>query len=736
MRFSIPATWQRPCLVIAALTVACAPAIRAQEAHPLPLASRTIGINIDSGYVENFGTDVDAVFSTIVEIEEASWLRLKFDQLALAGEIAHGVGSFLIITSLADGEFQYLNAEHAAQWSNTSAYFNGNAVLIELYAHPNTGPNRITMSEVIISGSQGIQTTICGATDDRVLSSDARVARVVPIGCTVWMINDCGRCFLTAGHCQSGVSVVQFNVPLSDAQGNFNQPPPRDQYAVDTMSLQGNGGLGAGDDWAYFGVFPNSNTGLTPFEAQGDAFTIAAAPAENGQSIRITGYGSVGAPMPPEWNGVQKTHVGPYVGLFGTAVSYVTDTTGGNSGSPVINEDTGAAIGIHTHGLCSAGGGSNVGTAIQHPGLQAALASPLGVCAAGGLILTLPNGLPTALALNGATIRVEVTANGATPQPGSGRLHFDDGSGFVSVAMQEVASNVYDAVFPPLVCGTEVQFFFSAQATSGETFYEPGGCGPPVEGLRVTAALSVNTILSVRFQMTGGFTVGAPDDDATTGIWNRMNPQGTLAQPEDDHTPGSTGKCWVTDGFAGSSLGEFDVDDGKTTLFSDTYDLTGSPDALIGYWRWYSNNTGAAPNADIFEVDINDGAGWVNVEKVGPSGPGTAGGWIYHEFRVADFVTPTVTIQMRFVASDTDSGSLVEAAIDDFHIREIVCTAPPVGCLGDVNSDGVIDLADLAIVLGNFGMTGATMADGDADGDGDVDLSDLATVLSVFGQTC
>ncbi len=58
------------------------------------------------------------------------------------------------------------------------------------------------------------------------------------------------------------------------------------------------------------------------------------------------------------------------------------------------------------------------------------------------------------------------------------------------------------------------------------------------------------------------------------------------------------------------------------------------------------------------------------------------------------------------------------------------------GCLGDVNGDDLIDLSDLAVVLGNFGLTGGTLADGDTDGDGDVDLSDLATVLSAFGSAC
>jgi hypothetical protein len=37
---------------------------------------------------------------------------------------------------------------------------------------------------------------------------------------------------------------------------------------------------------------------------------------------------------------------------------------GGNSGSPVVHEETGLAIGIHTHGGCSNSGGANSGTKI------------------------------------------------------------------------------------------------------------------------------------------------------------------------------------------------------------------------------------------------------------------------------------------------------------------------------------------------------------------------------------
>ncbi len=60
-----------------------------------------------------------------------------------------------------------------------------------------------------------------------------------------------------------------------------------------------------------------------------------------------------------------------------------------------------------------------------------------------------------------------------------------------------------------------------------------------------------------------------------------------------------------------------------------------------------------------------------------------------------------------------------------------------VSCLGDITGDGTVDLADLAAMLANYGMTAdATLEDGDIDGDGDVDLSDLAILLAHYGDTC
>jgi hypothetical protein len=78
------------------------------------------------------------------------------------------------------------------------------------------------------------------------------------------------------------------------------------------------------------------------------------------------------------------------------------------------------------------------------------------------------------------------------------------------------------------------------------------------------------------------------------------------------------------------------------------------------------------------DISNDNGSTWTNAETVGPTGPGTTGGWLRHSLRVADFVTATAQVKLRFVASDTGADSLVEAAIDDFQVATYQCdTFPP-----------------------------------------------------------
>ncbi|MFQ5584560.1 MAG: trypsin-like serine peptidase, partial [Calditrichia bacterium] len=324
--------------------------------------------NVDSGVYngEALGSDITKVFSRVIQIDGSSWLRLLFSDANL------GENSYIEITSLKDQARQRLDAHTLVQWFYASAYFNGEAVKLELFAAKTDNNVFVRMQEIMVGEyvTGPMVRSQCGPTDDRVSSNDPAVGRIVPIGCTGWLIPN--GLVVTAGHCLdgSGANVLEFNVPPSLPGGTIQHPPPEDQYSVIPSSkIFTNGGIG--NDWGTFEVFDNSITGLHPMVAQGAFFTLAQdlTPPD----IRITGFGVDGGVD----NQTQQTHVGPNVGSTGTTMRYQTDTQGGNSGSPVIDDSTHFAVGVHTHGGCNTNGtGNNNGTSTFHPQFWAALNVP------------------------------------------------------------------------------------------------------------------------------------------------------------------------------------------------------------------------------------------------------------------------------------------------------------------------------------------------------------------------
>lgn len=225
---------------------------------------------------------------------------------------------------------------------------------------------------VLVKGAQdsesGTAKTICGLTDDRVPSSDSRIGRIEPSGCTAWNINN-GK-LLTAGHCIDDLenNSVSFKVPPSLADGTRQLPAAKDQYLIDHSSVQFSNN-GVGDDWAVFTVFDNAQTGKQPLAVEG-GFDLAQTLTST--NIRVTGFGVDFDDADGMLNRTNQTHVGGNIGSSGTVLRYDVDTTAGNSGSPVIDEATGAAIGIHTHGGCHAVG-ANKGTSFFNVGVWAAI---------------------------------------------------------------------------------------------------------------------------------------------------------------------------------------------------------------------------------------------------------------------------------------------------------------------------------------------------------------------------
>ena len=683
-----------------------------------PLIWSDVAIDASSGIQQSSPAEETLAWYSMVQAPNANWLRLEFSDdstLALAANDTE-TDSYIRITSLFDGAEQILNAQSLAQWHNTSAYFNGDMVIIELISGKNNSSSSISIKSTQVGEDIVISKSQCGNTDDRIASLDPRVCRITSVGCTGWMINDTNHMFLTAGHCPGTTfSVAQFNVPLSQSSGTIVNPPPEDQYAIDTTSVQySNGGIG--NDWCYFGVFPNSNTGLTPFQKQQAAFTLAAPPAASGKTIRITGFG-VDTGTASQTN---QTHTGAFTSNSGTTLRYTVDTTGGNSGSPIIVEGLGVAVGIHTNGGCTTSGGYNSGTSYNLTAIQNAIANPKGACKS--IAFTYPNGLPTQFSTAGGDqIAVTFTSSSSAAALPKMIWKYENASTTSSISGVLVSGNTYTFTTPAFTCGSRVLFGFSARIGS-----TGGLCTSPSalpQQWYAAVATSINLVLwSDSFETDQSWTTSS--SGTTTGLWTRAAPNagGFNGDPLVDSD--GSGKCFVTGNIEGNSVGA-----GNVTLTSPMLDATNAFTPYLSYSRWAVNKSTTLPTQAVMKVQLSDdnGLNWVDVETV--ESDGTNAGWVSRQIAVQDFVNATNQLRVRFIASDTTGDSVVEAGVDA--VRLLADDGLGwCGPQGDFNNDFAINAADLGVMLTRFGQGGIT----DLDNDGTTNSTDLGLWLLLLPE--
>ncbi len=338
------------------------------------------------------------------------------------------------------------------------------------------------------------------------------------------------------------------------------------------------------------------------------------------------------------------------------------------------------------------------------------------------LTIAYPQGIPTNILPSGGGFNLTATLGaGQSIAAGGAKLIFNTGAATnQTVPLVPALPGIWSAQFPTLACPSTVGFAIEFTLASGTVVRDPAA------GLR-TATVSNGEIVALTDEMEGtssGWTVGATGDNAVSGMWERGNPVGTTAQPEDDHT--ATGvSAWITGlGVIGGAAGAADVDGGTTTLTSPSIDATVIADPVLTYFVWYSNNLGGAPGLDSMPTLLsnNGGSTWTQVELVTAS-PGV---WTEKRVRIADFMTPTNAMRLRFQARDLDTGSLVEAGVDDLRLIGFDCE--PVRP-ADLNSDGIVNGSDLAVMLSQWGTAGSA----DITGDGLVGGADLAALLSDWG---
>ena len=298
--------------------------------------------HVDSGPQANSGAIHATAFLEVITVPDTSWMRLYF------GEVVLKAGSRIRVTSLLDGEVQELDARTLAMWGNSTAYFNGDAVTVELIAGPRTAGNRLTIDQLGVpsvvqaeSGGDG-ECGICDGTDDRVPSTELWTGRLLPPGCTASIYNQSSS-LVSAGHCMTSNMVVQFNVPDSLENCNTVNPPIADQFPITGFQSDSNG---PGDDWAVLESGVN-NLGERAFDRYGEFRPISTVIASIGQPVAVTGYG---VDLICSVSQTQQSADGTICHLYTDRYFYEVDLRAGNSGSALMRNDE--IIGIVTHCPC------------------------------------------------------------------------------------------------------------------------------------------------------------------------------------------------------------------------------------------------------------------------------------------------------------------------------------------------------------------------------------------------
>jgi len=163
-------------------------------------------------------------------------------------------------------------------------------------------------------------------------------------------------------------------------------------------------------------------------------------------------------------------------------------------------------------------------------------------------------------------------------------------------------------------------------------------------------------------------------DTATTGQWERANPEGTSygGRAYQLDTTVSGVYDLVTGPLAGSSVGSHDIDNGDTTVRSPDITLPSGEDITLSFSYYLAHHNNATTD-DYLRVKVVGNTTTTVFEELGT--PDAYDEAVWAEFSTSLNAFAGQTIYLLIEAADAGSSSLIEAAIDDVLIKST--GAPP-----------------------------------------------------------
>ncbi len=152
--------------------------------------------------------------------------------------------------------------------------------------------------------------------------------------------------------------------------------------------------------------------------------------------------------------------------------------------------------------------------------------------------------------------------------------------------------------------------------------------------------------------------------------------------------------------------------------------------------RGFTNEAYASVGSPVVGYEYADGQHWDDTPYAIPAGAVEAEVTVYYQTASKDYIeflrdaNTTTDIGQKLYEAWIAVGKSAPFAMD----QQVIAIGPYVS--GDVNGDGAVNLADLNLVLANFGQASpAGVIPGDANADNTVNLADLNLVLASFGNS-
>ncbi len=282
-------------------------------------------------------------------------------------------------------------------------------------------------------------------------------------------------------------------------------------------------------------------------------------------------------------------------------------------------------------------------------------------------------------------------------------------------------------------------------------------CSAALAALLAASACTASVFAGPPLDLTG-WTLFDPDND-----WNSSNPTATSVRLDEQVGSASVHPGWVVSDFilAETVTVSFDLQvaagtsDDDLIGFGFSY-LDGAHSYLLDWkksnqaFNWGDtvliNDDVAEQGLKIKRIDgaytwdgLWGGTDGIGVSTIaGPAGGGWTAGTTYHfelalspgRIVVTRDGAPLFDVTDPNYAGGTGSVALYGFSQDAITLTNMVATPDPTACPADLNHDGIVNGADLGMLLAAWGSADATA---DLDGNGNVNGADLGMLLAGWG---